>query len=207
MWLLAWAVICFWFCAIVRATSGCVQQTSWRPMSVEERLYKSSIVAYGRNEQHIRVNGSSGNVISTTSIFRVYCQLKIYRAGLGSHIIIHDILPSDLCAESRMKVGHEYIVALRRLGNGNFGYHNVNYPQSAVFRPTNERLKNIVNICGLTSVREVRGKDAEYQPACPVPTVNDETCIVPSNVNNVIHSHLTLSSAAVMIVYTLLGYS
>ena len=149
---------------------ACSTHGRWREMPIEERLFKSQVVVIGRDVKHYQVKTVQG-FIRTDVLFEVDCILKNARGGVPRNITILRLSPRE-CSDTVVTVGRRYIMAIKRTGNLNFEFHEVNSLQSAAFSATEENLQIATGVCGLTEPdlpydnRDyIEGTDSP--PSCP----------------------------------------
>ena len=136
------------FGSILSSSFGCNVPIGHKELSLEERVEKFDIVVYGRDAAHVKRMGF------TDSIFEVFCVIKGDHNIVGN-ITIQEILPKTACSgtyiyylkkfKGNISPGLELIIGLKRRGNGNYIWHEINILESA-FDPTNETWDRIAKV-------------------------------------------------------------
>ena len=175
-----------------REISCCSTYGSWKEMTLEQVLYDSQNVVYGRDIRRYDVDDTAGYV-RTDSTFEVFCTFK-HHGPIRQNITIHRISPRD-CSGTDFAIGDEVILAIKRTGNGNFEWHEVNAPQSAAFPASKSNLERVTKICGLSIVKEPYGRPPNSTPKCPRSRPNHYYCTTGQGVR---HHHSILLVPAVV---------
>lgn len=169
------AVVVIFICHMSVALT-CSTHERWKAVSMEERLYRSLAVVIGKEVKHVEVETLQG-LKRVDSVFEVHCILKNTRGGMPRNITIERISPRE-CSGTVTAIGKEVIVGIKRLGNMNFEWHELNSLQTAAFPATEENIGIATQICGLTEPEapyDRSGRENDKMLVCPMNNLGTES--------------------------------
>ena len=123
------------------------KEADWRNMTLEELMFNSDIVVYGRDVDHGKFRTPS----AIDARFDVYCVFKKGANIIPGQVIIEDINEGDNCSGviGQTEEGQEYILGLTRQLSGFMKYADVNPLQKTAFPPSVTNLDKLSTTCGL----------------------------------------------------------